>query len=531
MLLDYFLVVDEASAHRSEVESVIAKVRKSAADAEFFLVGIRYDETAKTVFTDVGRVGPINVMFRNGADTVPEGVLFSREQIERRLRNGRRLYPVEEKALFNFAGIRERFNTLNSHPDVKAIDIVLTRQEGEFWYGYEDGSSETNNRTLGIDVVVEERSGLAVPGLGAPHLVLGIDNFGSMDGADAWMVRGALQFLNLWKQDHSLTLNGSYSLGGSLYGVSGSYLFPCRETASWLDPSIMFHCGYTDVAEDDVVPRIDVEGLGYFGGMQLSNHLIDNDSYSLDISLGVTYRYVENALVVDGRRWKIGKDNDGITIVPASLALTYARKRIDALGGRIFGTLKLIHNLGGSDLEELQYYRAAIEDEDYTILHAQLARVQLLGDYETRKAEDLWMLFGRLDVQWTADPVVAAEQFGLGGNESVGDSGFNGTLEIRTPIIYGLDAKGLWLGSIIDSYPSDRMQFSAFCDFGYYRLQDATGPGEDDGDWRCSLGLGALFAWKEDTQFRLDWSLPLTDKDDYDTDNDRTVHLAFQTQF
>ena len=67
------------------------------------------------------------------------------------------------------------------------------------------------------------------------------------------------------------------------------------------------------------------------------------------------------------------------------------------------------------------------------------------------------MCFMKLDGKWAADPLIPAEQMGVGGHATVrgyeereflGDNAITGTLEFRTPIYLGIldrksaDAKG-----------------------------------------------------------------------------------------
>lgn len=543
-LISQFEAIDQFNiGEPNVVNKVIAETKQRAIDAGFYLIGLAYEEETKTIYVDMGHIGDVDVKF--GTHVVEQKfvedkatgttkfekeqkfvenkatgtTLFTTEQIKRKFGQGRKANPIQNGEIFNFNTIQDRFYELNAHPDIKRADIRF--------------SPNTNvaNRALDITLNVEENDSLLAPA----HFIFGIDNFGSMDGSDEWMARGTVQFLNLWQCDHALTVNGNYSLGGSLYGVAGSYYIPRSENGSLFDIAWTLHGGYTDVSTEDVVPAIDVEGKGYFGGLQASKRLIDSRDYSLDLSLGLTYRYVDSALVIDGQKWKMGKNGEGYEIMPLSLALIYTSKSIDSFGGRNYATIEAVHNIGGSSLEEMQHYRATIDDEAYTLVRAQIARIQLLSEID-KMTSGSWMLFAKLDSQFADGPLNGAEQFGLGGHGTVrgyeerqfmADSGVAGTLEIRTPLILGL----------IDRYPMermpwDRMQFVGFFDYGWYNLEDGLGEGDDDSEFICSVGLGLRFVGAENAQLRLDWGIPLIKDDEkFDTDSAGRIHLSMQLQF
>lgn len=504
----------------------VAKER--AIDAGFYLVGIEILEDGKTVLINKGSIGNINVEFgknyltEDGGETFVKTTskFFTEQQIKNKFGEGKKVDAVEPGKVFNFTTIQNRFYDLNAHPDIARADIKFTP------------NPDATKRALDVNIFIEEDDDLLAPA----HFIFGVDNFGSMDGADEWMARGTVQLLNLWHSDHALTVNGNYSLGGSLFGVAGSYYIPRLETGSWYDLAWTLHGGYTDVDTEDVVPAIDVEGKGYFGGLQVSKRLVDRRESSLDLSLGLTYRYVDSALVIDGEKWKMGKDGEGYEILPLSLALIYTDKQVDSWGGRNYATIEAVHNVGGSSLEEMQYYRATIDDEAYTLLRAQVARIQLLGDYTAADASGLWMLFAKLDSQFADGPLNGAEQFGLGGHGAVrgyderqfmADSGVSGTFEVRTPLILGVFDR-----TPNQKLPWDRMQFVGFFDYGWYNLEDGLGEGKDDSEFICSVGLGLRFVGAENAQLRLDWGIPLIKDDEkFDTDSAGRIHLSMQLQF
>lgn len=501
-----------------------------------------------TILVDAGRIGPIDVEhlseYKGGEVPSTKKPRFSDEQIKRKMK-------VSESGIFNYNDIQKNFIALNSHPDIRKANIVFT--PGSVYtkapisdYKYEDGKTSPGNkdRVVAMNVSVVEKDNLLSPA----HFVFGIDNFnslGTMDSvagdADTWAAHGTFQLLNLWQADHAVTVNGSYSLGGSLYGVSGSYYIP-RLDRGWWDWSWTIHGGYTDIAQDDIVPLIGVEGTGYFAGISASKRLYESASSIFDMSVGATWRTVESALVIDGDRLDLGLNGEGYEILPVTVALSYSSAKLDTLGGRNYATIEGVYNVGGSSLEELQAMRQSIEEDKYWVARMQLARIQLLGDYIS-DPQHCWFLFGRLDGQYASDPLIGAEQYGLGGHNSIrgyaerqflGDTGFSGTLELRTPIYVGFFSDYLGWGNAtrLGTYAADRIQLALFFDFGRYTLLKGINNTDDDEEMLYSLGLGFRMSLSETLQLRLDWGLPLVKDDEkFETSSAGRIGASVSVQF
>lgn len=535
------------------VETAVASAARAAAEGGFFFAGMEVmpdkDGDRSVVQVDKGRVAFVNVMFEN-AKNAKNGNVFSETSITNMLSVGNGL---EGGKAFNWYDLRNRFASLNAHPDIELADVVLKvlKSDAAFNYSREDGTPGTKGRGVAADVIIDDRASwfsFLGPVGSEAHLSLGIDNFGSLGAmdnvagdAEAWMARATLQWLNVWDCNHSITLSGLSSIEGSLYGGTGAYMIPRKGRGSLIwdgvfDPSLTVHGGYTKVDEESVVPGIDVEGTGWFGGAQMSVRLLENqagDAY-LDLSLGATYREVESAIRVGGEKLEMGKDNGSpYDILPLSVALMGAYK--DGIFGdwtaRNYATVEYVRNLGGSSAEELGYYRSSIEDDgdEYQLFRAQFARLQMLGD--TVHAEGLPMLFLRVEGQYAPDPLVGAEQFGLGGHNSIrgyaerefmGDSGFSATFELRSPLMVGIFSKsGL-----------DRWQFLTFYDIGRYELIDGLGEGSDDTETLSSWGLGLRLGIGDTAQFRLDWGLPIKKDDEkFESCHSGRVTTSFQLFF
>ena len=517
------------------------RARNLAIEAGFYMAAFEVSEDGKDILVDKGRLGAVNVSFidESTGKTNEVGRMYTRDEIKKKFGQGRSIAGAKQGEVFNFNDVKDRFYELNGLPDIDHVDISFI--PGDYAWDYEDKAVNDKKHSLTMDVYVQEEDSYWS---WVPHGVFGIDNFGSLDGEEAWskadefLGRATLQWLDFGGGDNALTINGSYSLEGSLWGVSGGYLQKFNRFNATI------HGGYTHVEEDDVVENVDVFGTGWFSGLQLSFKLWDFAKSDLNLSLGATYRNVENALRIEGTKYEYGRDGDGYELIPLSVALMYTERGIDSWGGRNYATLEGIHNVGGSSADELKYFRASIEKEDYWQIRAQLARLQLLSDdFDANDAEGLWMLFARAEGLYSDSNVVGAEQFGIGGHNSVrgyrerqfmGDNGFSATLELRSPILLGLFDRTTRKASDI----LDRWQFVFFADCGSFWLHDAKGQDKDDKDFIYSVGAGFRLALSDRAQLRCDVGVPLVkdngkkelEKEEYCKDDVR-LHLSLQFQW
>ena len=107
-----------------------------------------------------------------------------------------------------------------------------------------------------------------------------------------------------------------------------------------------------------------------------------------------------------------------------------------------------------------------------------------------------WAVLGRLDAQYTSDPLIPGEQFGLGGLNSLrgidqrqltGDQGFFLSGEIMTPVI-----------------GSQGPRLLAFVDMGDVSRIDAL-PGEVTSETVTSVGGGLRWSWKQRLNVTVDY--------------------------
>ena len=498
----------EISKDESSAADKAKALQEEAIKSGYYLT--RIEEKDGEIVSKPGTFGEIAVKFRptgtNTAETA-EGRYFSAKQIKEKLAK----HGVAEGRPFNYYRLYDAFKELNADPDIQANVRLVQPSDGD-------------DRSLAVNVDVEEERPL--------HLVATVDNFGTGPdhgdyAADKWMARGTAQYLNLWRAGHAVTANGFTSLDNTLWGGSASYYAPF--SLGNRDASLTLHGGFSELSADDVVPNIDVEGQGWFFGAQASVDLVPSWEDSLRFALGLTWRRVWDQLVLhdDGKTDKLNRNS--VELMPLSAALVYTSAGIDSWIGRNYATLEVSHDVG-ADEKELKRQRFTAE-EDYTIVRAQLARIQALGTPGSYAGRNI--LFGRVETQWSDSPLVSAEQMGVGGalsvrgykeREHLGDHAAVASVEWRTPLLLG------YLGGGREGETArDRLQLVLFGDAGWFKIDEPIAGQDDDDDLLASVGAGLRFAWGDNALLRFDWGFPLKETDD--SDRSGRGHVMLQAQF
>lgn len=497
--------------------AAIASVRQDLIKQGYYLVRINLlrdtpynaEKKALLVVVDEGRFGKVNLTFE-GADEDGDGTWFSRSQIMRRFRD------IEEGATFEYARLRRALFDANSHPDLVIDTAIDVRKpvEGE-------DRSRRVARYADLNMTVRESIPL--------HMVFEINNYG-MEEIEEWQASITVQYLNLTKHDDVLTFSPAMSWDGSLYSYAASYMLPHDW---WLGGNTTLYGGYSTLDVDDIVPQLDLEGTGYFVGLQHSESIYDTDRHLLAVSAGILWRYIEDEYTA--LSYKLKKRS--ATILPLSLALSYTGRKPDSFGGRNFGTLQAVYNLWNAHDKLRDMWMES--EEHYWLFRWQLARLQpIFGWYDSKSELNLhqWMLFFKLEGQYTRDTLIPVEKLAMGGYNSLrgyhtrgylGDYGVYGTVELRTPIL--VDTMASLFGDRTDKAPIDRLQFLTFVDWGWAAYNDLPA-GSNDRETLCSAGFGVRMAVTQYTQMKCDMAFPLRDTD-WGEDDDFEVYLSVQVQF
>ena len=476
-----------------------------------------------SVKLDPGRIGRVNVAFKDPAapdkaaasakTTRREGRYFSHAQIMRRFEALKAGRPFDYNELY--LGV---YNA-NAHPDLVVNADLRVRPE-----------VENNQRWRYVDIDLEVEESLPF------HAVLDVSNYGTEASGD-WEAGLTLQHLNLTRHDDVLTVNAQSAFDASLISAAGSYYLPHY---LYKGGGLTAYGGYSQLEVDEVVKSIDVEGTGWFAGLQYSSLLVDNDRHKFSLAIGKVYRYIEDQLIVSG----VDTEPRDVTVAPFSLSAIYSSKPTRNWGGRLYCTLELLYNigdfLGSSDDVEIQRLRREAE-ADYLIFRPQVAYVQTFGGAGAgaRGGEGRWVLFLRAAGQYADGPLVPAEQIGVGGantvrgyveREYLGDHGFFANIELRTPMLLGFLTRPFVSERHRKAHlrnPLDRLQFVVFLDAGSIKIEDPL-PGEDDTQELYSAGLGLRLAFTEYAQLKFDWGFPLEETDESSSSGRGHVNLQLQ---
>lgn len=452
-----------------------------------------------------------------------KGKYYSEDQLRRRFSK------VREGDVFDYFRFYTAAYEINSLLDVRMDTDLKVRKKQV------DGVSQ---RFVDMDFTVEESLPI--------HGALSVANSGT-DATGDWRPLLTLQHLNLTKHDDVLTLNlGPFSPNfKDLTSFGASYYLPNY----WKNGgAFTLFGGYSDLDAQDVVESINVRGEGWFAGVQQSYRLIDSDRHLLTLALGLTYRYMEDQLIlVDPTEgdWKL--EPRDVTIVPLSLAFSYSSARPDFLGGRNYLTSQtIVHQadfIGSSTEAEMQTLRVNA-DGDYYIERLQLARIQPLSGKE--RGSQGWLMFAKADIQLASGPLVPAEQKAIGGINSVrgfperivqGDDGISGSVEIRTPLVKMTGfhtrsdqerAAAMAKGRTYD------FQLVAFLDAGHVKIKESLST--VDSFTIAGAGVGVRLSLTRHLQARFDWGWPISGREDVQTPEEDIssggrFHLSLQAQF
>ena len=498
-----------------DVKAALATVRKEFVDRGYYLLRIAlarssaYNPETKTlsVLVDEGRFGRLTIRFGNEED----GTWYSRDQILSRFK------AVQEGDTFDYGKLRTALFEANSHPDITIDTSIDVRKpiEGE-------GDNRRISRYADVNLDVRESFPF--------HMVWEVNNYG-MEEVEEWQTSLTMQYLNLTKHDDALTISPSMSFGAELKSIAASYMLPHHW---WKGGNTTLYGGWSQLDVDDIVPRLDLEGSGWFVGLQHSEYLYDDDRHLWALSAGVLWRYLEDQYTALGQ--KLNKRN--ATIMPLSLALSYTGRKADFLGGRNFATVQGLINpcSSGDDLDEM--WTGA--EDNYWILRWQMARLQpLFGWFDEKTKKDLhqWILFLKLEGQYTTENLIPVEKLSMGGYNCMrgyrtrgylGDYGVYGTAELRTPIL--VDTISACFSDRTDKNPLDRLQFVGFLDYGWTAYNDLPSGYTDDSEFLFSAGFGVRTAITKYTQLKCDVAFPLRDTDWADDDS-MEVYLSVQVQF
>jgi hemolysin activation/secretion protein len=288
-----------------------------------------------------------------------------------------------------------------------------------------------------------------------------------------------LQHANLFNLDHLATFQ--YTIAPekvdkvSIYSLG--YRIPLYSPGDSLD----IYGGYSDVDSGTVqsgVLSLNVNGKGTFAGLRYNQNLRRIGSYEHRLLYGFDYRRFENNVSSAGN--PLGSITEA---TPVSIG--YAGSLAFGKGSEISGWTAVSQNIPGSDKGSTADYRKVRSGSiaEFTVLRAGATAVYACpADVQAR-----FTVAG----QYTWQPLIPGEQFGMGGQGSVrgfserefsDDIGLAGSLELYTPNILRLFTA-----------PRSQLKALAFYDAGYLQ-RNKPQPGEPEYRNAGSTGVGLRLA-------------------------------------
>lgn len=510
----------EAGRNAADVQQVLAAYQQMLIDRGYLLAKLTAKETVSPdgrqlleITVDLGRYGDVSLY---SIVLTPEGVpvrdsfqerFFSSRQILRKISG----FDGDEP--FNYNDFYRSLYDINMHPDLTLNARLRLRRDEQ--------------RYIDMEMTVEESLPL--------HAILEISNTGT-ESTEEWRAGLTFQHLNLFRQDDVLTMRGINATDfSSLNSMALSYRLPYYLGKGGALTAVG---GYSRIDSEEIFKNISIRGSGWFGGLQGAHRVVDTQRHVISLGLGGVYRNMEDQLVFDGNA---GEKREADAL-PFSLSLSYASKRDDMLRGRNYLTLESAYNLGSalemSSDEQFNNLRQNAE-ESYFIQRLQIARLQSLcfGDGQKTTSRD-WSLFFKFDGQVADGALIPAEQFAVGGMNTVrgyeertllGDHGGVATIELRAPILQDVvtrplsQQKGQQSKQVVD-----RLQALIFVDAGFISRTELL-QGEERSESIASAGMGLRWALSRYAQVRADVGYRIEELLDQDTGVG--IHVSAQIQY
>lgn len=310
-----------------------------------------------------------------------------------------------------------------------------------------------------------------------------LDNSGDSKTGPA-RLGATFQHANLFNRDHFLALQ--YVTSPSEYESVNIFGSSYRIPVYALDGSIELFAAYSDVNSGSLAlggaSSMQVTGRGTRLGIHFNKNLPRIGIYEQKISVGLDYRaYLNN---VDFLGEQLGND---VTVHPFTFIYAGKLEWKDTSGGFYLGGAQNLPGTwdGKDSSSDFNRARSGAPD-DYTVFQAGANVSQALpGDWQARAV---------VNAQYTWEPLVSGEQYGLGGAASVrgynerelaDDRGISASFEIYTPNL----APKLGIDRIIPTGAPLMLRGLLFYDVGYVNRADPL-PGEAHSNTISSFGPG-----------------------------------------
>jgi len=321
------------------------------------------------------------------------------------------------------------------------------------------------------------------------------------------------QHANLFDRDHVLTLQYVTSPKNvndvEVYGLG--YRVPLYAQGDSVDVI----AGYSTVDSGTVQSLFDVSGQGAIYAVRYNNNLRKLGDYDHRVVYGLDYRAYQNLVTPVGGNFNFVPD---ITVHPASVTYSGQLRKDGREYGVYFGYTQNIP--GGNDGVDHNFKDSRRD--------ARAAyRIWRFGGLYSRGFWKDWQFRLKLDAQFSADALIAAEQFGLGGADSIrgfnerylsNDKGYRSNWEVYTPEL-----------SKMMGYDTTKLRFLVFYDTGHAG-RNSRQPGELRRVSLDSAGFGLRLTYGTNFTFKADFAQVIHDGTQFLTPVGRThanrLHLT-----
>lgn len=299
--------------------------------------------------------------------------------------------------------------------------------------------------------------------------------------------------------------------------------------------SVDFSAGYSNVNSGTVAGLFNITGRGVIFGARYTRNFDKIGDYEHRLAVSLDYRSYENKGVrpAGGSTQQLIPD---VVVHPITLLYSGLWRAQDSETGFSIGFSRNIPGgndgrggRGGAAFPPGSGFcdsRSSTVDGSTECANANYTIWRWSLNHNRALAAD-WQARFAVNGQWTRDMLVAGEQFGVGGADSVrgflerevtNDWGYRGTVELYTPDFGG------WTG-----VAGARARALAFVDQG--RVQrNRPGPGEVHAQSIASTGLGLRFARGNNLSFRVD-AARVIDRGGQQSKGDSRVHFSLSYVF
>ena len=312
-----------------------------------------------------------------------------------------------------------------------------------------------------------------------------------------------LQHSNLFNRDHNAIL--TYTLSPEEFDSAVQYGLLYQMPFYGHGATLDFLYSKSNVDTGTVASFFDVAGKGEVFGGTYNKTFSRRGGYSHEMAISVFDKLFENDVVFQGIQI-------GANVRSRPLGIRYGGS-LEKPGYQLEFFVRPQVNLpGGSRNSDLYYGLSRLgAKSDWSLM-----RVALTG----RKHFGQWSSEAQISGQLANQPLIAGEQFGAGGVNSVrgfqerevsGDKGIRYSIQVLAPPLGRQKVRAL-----------------AFVDGAETRLEDAL-LGEIDRESIVSTGLGVRWSWRKWFSLKLDWGYVLDGVDDRrpdgTADGDSRIHF------